>query len=420
MARRPPLAVRALRNLSAITRSSEWGDSSIPAPSASAFASALSGVGDGAGALAISTVYSCVKVLYDDFVSLPFRAYTGDPLGSRGVAPIQPLIVREPFGPDLAPSEGIAQLVASRAMRGAWYCEVVSYDRAGYPEQLKILHPDKVRPEWSPGGRLQFRVGYSTIYDTTKVITGRGLTMPGSAAPLDPLTANRITWALAMHAIEYADSYFEEGGDSSGVISVPGVVTRDKARLIRDLWQTGAQPHVPHVLSGGATWAAMTVTPENAQFLETRRFSREDICGIFGVPPQRIQAIVENASQGGGKGVDSIDHGYVTHTLLPIAAGIERNWDRMIPGDAASWTGFDWDALLKAAALERAMIAQIHRTTGVRPSNEIRASEGWQRIEDPRMDDPFQPLNSNTASSGGADNAPAPGTIPGSTTSGGD
>jgi hypothetical protein len=79
---------------------------------------------------------------------------------------------------------------------------------------------------------------------------------------------------------------------------------------------------------GGATWTALSVTPENAQFLETRQFMREEICGIFNVPLQRIQAIIDNASQGGGKGLDAIDAGYVKHGLLPIGNAIERAWNR--------------------------------------------------------------------------------------------
>jgi HK97 family phage prohead protease len=84
---------------------------------------------------------------------------------------------------------------------------------------------------------------------------------------------------------------------------------------------------------GDATWTPMTVSPENAQFLETRRYMREEICGLYGVPLQRIQAIVDNASQGGGKGLDAIDAGYVKHGLLPAVSPIERAWSRLLPGD---------------------------------------------------------------------------------------
>lgn len=421
MARRPFLT-RAVRNASAMMRASEWGSSAPPPPSSgSAIADAIA-KGDGSGALGISTVMACVKVLYEDFEALPFRAYTGDPLGSRGVAPIQPQIVSEPFGPDVDVGTGMGQVCLSRVMRGNAFLWVVDRDSFGYPTQLRVLHPDKVRPFWNDAGRKRFKLGYSEEYGTDKIVQIQGLTMPGDAGGMDILTAQRLTWMLAMHVTEYADSYFEAGGDPAGVISTPGNVNREKARLIRDLWTIGRQTgsKLPAVLSGGATWQAVTVTPENAQFLETRRFLREEICGIYGVPMQRIQAIVENASQGGGKGLDAIDHGYVTHTLGPIASSIENVWNRMIPGDARTWTGFDWDSLLRAAALERATIAHLHRVSSVRNGNEIRAGEGWAKSDDPRMDDYFQPLNSNTSSTGGAQNAPAPGTIPAAPGTGGD
>src|SRR5690242_17398945 len=101
-------------------RSAEWGDSSIPPNSASsaAGAGATSAYGGESAALAISTVLACVKALSDDIQTLPFVAYQGKRFGGARVPlATQPLIMTEPFGPDIEPAEGIGQLVVSKAMR---------------------------------------------------------------------------------------------------------------------------------------------------------------------------------------------------------------------------------------------------------------------------------------------------------------
>lgn len=402
---------RAVRNARAMMRAGEWGDSSIPPNSAPASLRTMEG-GVEQVAFAISTVLACVKALHDDVKSIPFGAYSGDRYGAREPIGQQPLIVTEPFGPDLDVHSGMGQIVVSLAMRGNAYGFVTHRDaRTGLADQLLILHPDSVQPQ-RKGGVKQFRIG-GEWYGPDDVVHVPGMMPPGAVAGLDVLTAQRVNFDLAMKVGQYADGFFGSGGSPAGVISAKGAGNRTKAREIRESWEAEHSgvynAHRPAVLFGGATWTPLSVTPENAQFLETRRFLREEICGIFGVSLQRIQAIVENASQGGGKGLDAIDAGYVKHGILPIVTSIETVWDRLIPGGQRSWTLFDLDVFLRGSAEIRAQVAQIHRVTGVRTIDEVRASEGWAPLPDGQGTDPFSPLNSNASPTGGADNAPKPG-----------
>lgn len=404
---------RAVRNARAITRSAEWGDSSIPSPRAGRMAGAVPGSTENA-ALGISTVLSCVKALHDDFKSMPFAAYQGEREGARQRIADQPLIVAEPFGPDLAPEVGLAQLVASVAMRGNGYGLVVNVDEStGLPDQLTVIHPDLIKPSRDKSGRKVFKMGNDEL-QAHEVVHVTGLMMPGNVAGVDVVTAQRTNLDLAWKVAEYADGFFGGGGSPSGVVSVPGPGNRKKAREVADAWETThggvGNSHRPAVMFGGATWQQLSVTPDNAQFLETRRFMREEICGWFSVPLIRVQAIIDNASQGGGKGLDAIDAGYVKHGLLPLARSIEIEWNRLIPGGQRTWTAFDFEQYLRADAITRAQVRQIDRVGGIRTIDEMRAPEGWAPLPDGLGADPFVPLNSNTASpAGGTDNAPAAG-----------
>src|SRR4051794_23042759 len=112
------LISRAMRNARASVRSSEWGDESVIPPNSSMFATPAGTVVGEQGALAISTVASCAKVLHDDFGILPFDGYQGDRRGVRSISRAQLPIVAEPFGPDVDRRVGFGQIVLSIAFRG--------------------------------------------------------------------------------------------------------------------------------------------------------------------------------------------------------------------------------------------------------------------------------------------------------------
>ncbi len=381
-----------------------WGDSSIPPNSMMGAAGGIAGPMTEAGALAISTVLSCLRVLHDDMKILPFAAYSGSKHGARKALAKQPAIVTQPFGPEVPVSVGMAMITVSIKIRGNAYLLVTDFDGLAFPIQLQVLHPDAVTPFRDDDGRKKFRVrmqgGGTEIHDTTTVKHIPGLMMPGALAGLDPITYQRQMFGFAADVATYGRKFFAGGGSPSVIISVPGFLDRKKLKEVKDGWESshGGAPnaHQPAVISGGATAQPLSIAPENAQFLQTRSFSREEICGWFGVPLQRIQAIVEHASQGGGKGMDSIDQGYATHTLTPLTASIEALWDEMIPGAQKSWTFFNLDGLLRALPLIRAQRQQIHRLTGVRNRNEIRAEEGWQPIEGPDGEDYNAPFATNS------------------------
>lgn len=397
------LLSRAMRNARAAleVRSSPpgntFGDSSIMPNSVTLGLTASGMVITEQGALAISTVLNCMRVLHDDMGLLPFAAYTGDRFGVKKLMRTQPAIVAEPFGPDLSFAAGIGQITVSLKMRGNAFLYVSDVED-GYPSQLEILHPDKVQVKRDDKGRKYFRINGETYYpDEVKHITG--MMMPGSIVGIDPISYQRMTLGLAADVATYGSNFFRNGGSPSGVISVEGAGDRKQARAIKEAWESGhsgvINAHRPAVLFGGATWKQLSVAPENAQFLQTRGFSREEICGWLGVPLQRIMAIVNNASQGGGNGLSAIDMGYARHTLGSVASAIESVWKTFLPGAQRSWALFDFNAMLRADPLTRSKIQQAHRLTGIRNRDEIRAEEGWAPIGGPDGEDYNLPFNTN-------------------------
>lgn len=396
------LLSRAARNARALTRGAapngQFGDSSI-LPN-----SMMSGLVPGGmvtterGALAISTVLNCVRILSDDMSILPFYAFTGEKRGVNVRLASQPRIITEPFGPDVPVSAGMGQIVVSLKMRGKAFLWVVE-ESNGYPEQVQVLHPDQVLVQIRDG-RKMFRIN-QTWYGTDQVKHITGLMMPGDIDGIDPLSYQRLTNQLALDQSEYAANLFSNGAQPGGVIEVPGTGDRKEARKVKETWEAGHQgvsnAHQVGILFGGAKFTPITIAPENAQLLQSRGFSREEISAWYGVPLSRLNATGPERVPAGSGGIEANDSDYAKHTLLPIATAIESVWDTMIPGGERTWSGFDFSGILRASALERAQIAQVHRVIGVRNQDEIRAEEGWAPIPDGQGTDYHAPLNSNTS-----------------------
>jgi HK97 family phage portal protein len=396
------LLTRAVRNAGMSLRSANpantFGDSSIPSNSQILGNGGGGSVVTESGALAIQTVLNCLRVLSDDIGILPFGAYQGEKRGVKSAIVNQPQIVAEPFGPDISPSEGMGQITVSMRLRGNSYLWVVAEDKFGFPMQVATMHPDRVQPGTDSLGQFFTIAGKKYRPDQVKHI--KGMMLPGATAGIDPVSYMRIALSLASSVAEYGKNFFQNGAALSGVISMPGAGDRDKAREVKEIWEAGhsgvANSHRPAVMFGGAEWKPLSISNENAQFLGTREFSTEELCGWFGVPPQRIMSMSSHASQGGKGGLDTIDQGYATHTLVPITTTIEGVWDRMIPGGQQTFTRFIYEGLLRASALERAQIAQIDRLIGRRNRNELRADEGWSPIDGPNGTDYNIPFNTNT------------------------
>jgi len=388
-----------VRNTTALTRSAAlFGDSTIY-PNSMPGGMTGGPVTQANGALAISTVLNCMRVIHDDLTTLPFYAYTGDRHGVRIPMHDQPRLVVEPFGPHLSTQAGMGQIAVSVKMRGNAYLWVAEYDRDGFPVMLQVLPPDRVTVDRDSDGRKRFRIG-SNYYTPEQVKHVTGLMLPGAVAGIDPLSYQRLTNQLAVDVNTYGANFFANGGAPGGVIEIKGNGDRKKAREIKEAWESGhsgvTNAHRPAVLFNG-TYNPVTIAPENAQFLQTRAFLREEIAGWYGVPLARINAAGAERVPTASGGIEGIDDEYAKHTLLPLTISIESVWDSMLPGNQATWTNFDFAGLLRASALSRATIAQVHRVTAVRSPDEIRADEGWAPIPEGKGEDFFTPLNSNTS-----------------------
>ncbi len=351
----------------------------------------LSGSGS-SQAMQMVAVYSCVRLIAGVVSGLPLFALgpDGKRLGD------QPPIVLDPFGGQdvlddrfLSRRDGVRQMVVSLLLRGNAYLKVLSKGPDGLPTLLQVLSPDDVTPPKARGGL--YKVDGIEL-GRGEIVHVRGLTLAGDVVGMSPIEYARRTIELGLTAEEYGAQFFRNGASMSGVIEVPGTLDATQARDLKknfDSAHRGVQhAHAVGILSGGATWKQITISPEDAQFLGTQAAKNLDIAMLFGVPPHMLGQVDRTTSW--GKGIEEQTQGFINYTVKGWTDPIEDLWTRM--AGRGLEVRCDFSELLRPDSAGRAAIYQIWRIAGVRTINEIRGEEGWDPIDG--GDDIMAPLNS--------------------------
>jgi HK97 family phage portal protein len=146
----------------------------------------------------------------------------------------------------------------------------------------------------------------------------------------------------------------------------------------------------PMLLDRGLTWQQLNITPEDAQMLESRKFSGEEICRIFGVPPAMVGYGDKSSNWGTGKEADVL--GFVKFTLRRRIKRVEQALQKQLLSAADRAAGvsisFNLDALLRADSAGRASFYQSGLQNGWFTINEVRALENLPPVpggDVPRM-----------------------------------
>ncbi|MFH8380645.1 phage portal protein [Kitasatospora sp. NPDC018058] len=390
----------------------QWGDSSIPTNgwSMAGLSSAGVPVSDQT-AMQLSAVWACVRILSTAVSGLPMVA-----MRQRGAVtepvPDQPAIVVDPFGGFndlryLSRRAGFQQLAVSLGLRGNGYAMVLSRDWLYRPNRLTVIHPDRVKVDWGDDGARTYQVDRQPV-SAADMVHLMGMCLPGEPTAMSPIAYARHTIGLGLAAEQYGGRFFDKGAHLSGVITVDANLDRQTARQMKEAFEAShsgmANAHAIGVLSGGAKWQSISVTPEDAQFLGTRAASTLDVAMLYGVPPHMLGQVDRTTSW--GTGIEQQGIGFGTYTLDPWIGIYEDAWTAMLP--RGSTAKLDTTSLQRTDTAGRYAAYTQARTSGVLTINEARAKENLPPVKG--GDDIFAPLNSAHS---GTDSAPPPDPMPG-------
>lgn len=253
-------------------------------------------------AMQTTAVYACVRILAEAIAGLPLHVYRYRLDGGKervALHPLYYLLHNEP-NPEMTSFVFRETLMSHLLLWGNAYAQVVRNGR-GQTVALYPLLPNKMEVSRAQNGELVYtyyrdadesalkpKGGYVTLRkDEVLHIPGLGFDGLIGYSPI-AMAKNAIGMSLATE--EYGAAFFANGANPGGVLEHPGVI-KDIQR-VKDSWnsayQGSANAHRVAVLEEGMKFQAIGIPPEQAQFLETRKFQINEIARIFRVPPHMV------------------------------------------------------------------------------------------------------------------------------------
>lgn len=351
----------------------------------------------GQNAVGLSATWACVNLIAGTIGSLPLMVYrTVD--GVRSFARGHPLyyVLHDSPNFDQTALDFWEFMSAGLELQGNAYA-TIERRNDGSVFSLTPVRPDLVKVE-RRGGQLRYE--WSEAGERRTRAVGEMLHIRGplgsAESGVSTLSACRAAFTGAIAAESAARSTFANGMRPSGVLSTDPSISLTKEQraefneYLGENFQGSVNSGRPLLLDRGMKWAQINITPEDAQMLESRKFSGEEICRIFGVPPAMVGYGDKASNWGTGKEVDVL--GFQKFTLRRRLKRIEQALQKQLLTAADRAQGitieFNMEGLLRGESQARASFYQSGLSNGWMTINEVRALENLPPVEGgevPRM-----------------------------------
>ncbi|XGA78588.1 phage portal protein [Halomonas sp. CH40] len=333
----------------------------------------------------ISAVYAAVSAIAESVASLPLDIYrrTDDGREKARKHPLYKVLHDTPNDQQTA-LEFREMLQRHVLLRGNAYAEV-KWNAAGRVESLKALHPDNVT--------VLITTEDTLLYDVTDRHGRRRRLLPSEVLHLryhsddgilgrSPIQVARDTVGLALAERTHGERMFAQGTKLSGVIQTQAGTTKAQAGEIRDSWAAGQAGVNNHgktaVLPAGAEFKTVSMTLEDAEWIEARRMSVEEVARLFRVPP----VLIGDLREANYSNAVELGRYFVTHTLRRHLVMWEQAVSRTLINDTASfYAEHNVEGLLRGDSLKRAQFYERGITDGWMMPSEVRRLENLPTIK---------------------------------------
>ena len=259
------------------------------------------------------------------------------------------------------------------------------------------LHPDRMKLK-SSGGVIEYHyakgVGNPRVFSSEEILHVKGLSSDGLIG-YSPITVAAGTIALSQAAEHYGARFFENSATPSGILSHPGKLKPEARGNIKKSWEAAhgaGKQHSVALLEEGLSWTALSVTPEEAQFIATRKYQAEEIARLFNVPPHLLMLLDRSTFSN----VVEQNKSFAVNCIRPWAIRWEQAIRKSILerfGDSSLFTEFEMDALLRPDTMARAQANQILLQNGALTIDEWRARENMNPLDSRAGEVHWMPLN---------------------------
>ncbi len=356
-------------------------------------------------ALQATAVFACVKILAETVASLPLPVYRRLPGGGKERATdhyLYPILHDQP-NPEMTSFEFRETLMGHLALWGNAYAEI-ERDGAGRVVALWPLRPDRMTVLRDDEGLLyKYRLpdGTDAVLRQRNVMHVRGLSGDGLVG-YSPIRMAREAIGLALATQEFGARFFGDGTHPGGVVEHPGRLSQQAhdnlERSLQKAYSGLGKSHRLMILEEGMKFTQIGIPPEDAQFLQTRRFQLEEIARIYRIPPHML-ADLERATF---SNVEHLAIEFVVHTIRPWLVRWEQaiKRDLFLPGERDIYFAeFLVDGLLRGDIESRYRAYATARQWGWMSANDVRELENMNPI--PGGNIYLVPLNMVPATSAG-------------------
>ena len=340
----------------------------------------------------MTAVYSCVRILSEAVAGLPLHFYRYTDNGGKEKAADHPLyfLLHDEPNPEMTSFVFRETLMTHLLLWGNAYSQII---RNGKGEVIALypLMPDRMNVERDSKGQLYYEYtvsmddaptvkGSTVVLPPTEVLHIPGLGFDGLVG-YSPIAMAKNAIGMAIACEEYGAKFFANGAQPSGVLEHPGTL-KDPSR-VRESWQsTFGGSHNANkvaVLEEGMKYTPISISPEQAQFLETRKFQINEIARIFRVPPHMVGDLEKSSFSN----IEQQSLEFVKYTLDPWVSRWEQSMARSLltaEEKKQYFVKFNVDGLLRGDYQSRMNGYAVGRQNGWMSANDIRELENLDRI----------------------------------------
>jgi len=343
-------------------------------------------------AMQMTAVYSCVRILAEAVAGLPLHVYRYTEKGGTEKAIDHPLylLLHDEPNPEMSSFVFRETLMTHLLLWGNAYAQII---RNGKGEVIALypLMPNKMSVDRDDKGQLYYTYTRST--DEAPTMQGVTVTLkpsdvlhiPGlgfdGLVGYSPIAMAKNAIGMAIACEEYGAKFFANGAAPGGVLEHPGTI-KDPQR-VRDSWQStfggSGNANKIAVLEEGMKYTPIAISPEQAQFLETRKFQINEIARIFRVPPHMVGDLEKSSFSN----IEQQSLEFVKYTLDPWVVRWEQSIMRTLFSGSEKkeyFVKFNLEGLLRGDYVSRMNGYAIGRQNGWMSANDIRELENLDRI----------------------------------------
>jgi HK97 family phage portal protein len=340
----------------------------------------------------MTAVYSCVRILAEAVAGLPLHLYKYTASGGKEKALSHPLyfLLHDEPNPEMSSFVFRETLMTHLLLWGNAYAQII---RNGKGEIIALypLMPNRMRVDRDTKGELYY--SYTRYSDEAPAINGITVTLrpsdvlhiPGlgfdGLVGYSPIAMAKNAIGLAMATEEYGAKFFANGAAPGGVLEHPGTI-KDPQK-VKESWnmayQGSSNAHRVAVLEEGMKYQPIGISPEQAQFLETRKFQINEIARIFRVPPHMVGDLEKSSFSN----IEQQSLEFVKYTLDPWVIRWEQAISRSLLSPSEKklyFSKFNVDGLLRGDYASRMNGYATARQNGWMSANDIRELENLDRI----------------------------------------